>query len=88
MSDDQSTAPLARYNGELVKGPAWFEQAVAVAPEVAYVEAAGVRIRYLRWGQRNRPGLLLVHGNAAHAEWWSFIAPFLASDYNVAALDS
>lgn len=87
MSDDQSTAPLARYNGELVKGPAWFEQAVAVAPEIAYVDAAGARIRYLRWGQRNRPGLLLVHGNAAHAEWWSFIAPFLASDYNVAALD-
>ncbi len=87
MSADQSTAPLARYHGERVKGPAWFEQAVAVAPEVAYVEAAGARIRYLRWGQRNRPGLLLVHGNAAHAEWWSFIAPFLASDYNVAALD-
>ena len=87
MSADQNTGPLARYNGELVKGPAWFEQAVAVAPEVAYVDAAGARISYLRWGQRNRPGLLLVHGNAAHAEWWSFIAPFLASDYNVAALD-
>jgi pimeloyl-ACP methyl ester carboxylesterase len=30
---------------------------------------------------------LLVHGNAAHAYWWSFIAPFLARDYNVAVLD-
>ena len=34
-----------------------------------------------------RPGLLLVHGNAAHAYWWSFIAPLLARDYNVAAMD-
>ena len=33
------------------------------------------------------PGLLLVHGNAAHAHWWDFIAPFLARDYNVAAMD-
>lgn len=87
MAADQNTGPLARYNGEFVKGPAWFEQTVAATPEVAFVEAAGARIRYLRWGQRSRPGLLLVHGNAAHAEWWSFIAPFLASDYNVAALD-
>ncbi len=87
MAADQNTGPLARFNGEFVKGPAWFEQTVAVAPEIAHVSAAGARIRYLRWGQRSRPGLLLVHGNAAHAEWWSFIAPFLASDYNVAALD-
>ena len=44
-------------------------------------------IHYLRWGDRARPGLLLVHGNAAHAHWWDFIAPFLARDYNVAAMD-
>ena len=44
-------------------------------------------IHYLRWGDRARPGLLLVHGNAAHAYWWSFIAPYLARDYNVAAMD-
>ena len=47
----------------------------------------GARVHYLRWGDKARPGLLLVHGNAAHAYWWSFIAPFLARDYNVAAID-
>lgn len=87
MASDRNTGSLARYNGERVAGPAWFEQAVAVKPEAAWVDVAGASIRYLRWGDRSRPGLLLVHGNAAHAEWWSFIAPFLASDYNVAALD-
>ncbi len=87
MAADQNTGPLARFNGDRVPGAAWFEQAVAVAPEIAHVDAAGARIRYLRWGKRTNPGLLLVHGNAAHAEWWSFIAPFLASEYNVAALD-
>jgi pimeloyl-ACP methyl ester carboxylesterase len=87
MAADPTPGPLARYRGERVAGPAWFEQAVATAPEINRVDAAGARIRYLRWGDRKRPGLLLVHGNAAHAEWWSFIAPFLAGDYNVAALD-
>jgi pimeloyl-ACP methyl ester carboxylesterase len=87
MAADPTRGPLARFNGEPVAGPAWFEQAIAVKPEIAHVDAAGARIRYLRWGDRKRPGLLLVHGNAAHAEWWSFIAPFLSGDYNVAALD-
>ena len=87
MAADPTEGPLARFKGERAAGPAWFEQAVATAPEINWVDAAGARIRYLRWGDRKRPGLLLAHGNAAHAEWWSFIAPFLAGDYNVAALD-
>jgi pimeloyl-ACP methyl ester carboxylesterase len=79
--------PLAALNGELPAAPGWFDRTVASAPESAFVEATGARIHYLRWGERGRAGLLLVHGNAAHAYWWSFIAPFLARDYNVAAMD-
>ena len=30
---------------------------------------------------------MLVHGGAAHAHWWSFIAPLLTSQYHVVALD-
>jgi pimeloyl-ACP methyl ester carboxylesterase len=40
----------------------------------------------LAWGERGKPGLILVHGNSAHADWWSFIAPYLAQDYRVAAI--
>jgi pimeloyl-ACP methyl ester carboxylesterase len=29
---------------------------------------------------------MFLHGNGAHADWWSFIAPFFAADYRVAAL--
>lgn len=79
--------PLAPLDGAVPAGPAWFDRTVAVEPESAFVEVEGARIHYLRWGQRSRPGLLLVHGNAAHAYWWSFIAPFLALEYNVAAMD-
>ncbi len=79
--------PLAPFGGQPIRGPEWFEQAIATPCESAWTEAAGARIHYLRWGDRKRPGLLLVHGNGAHAYWWSYIAPFLARDYNVAAMD-
>lgn len=79
--------PLAPFEGRTPEAPQWFTDTVAQKPESHFVEVKGARIHYLRWGDRTRPGLLLVHGNAAHAYWWSFIAPFLARDYNVAAMD-
>lgn len=88
MSDTVARpGPLAQYMGERVVGPQWFEDAINVPCESATVHVAGIDTHYLRWGDRSRPGLLLVHGNGAHAYWWSFIAPFLAREYNVAALD-
>ncbi|HEY5346778.1 MAG TPA: alpha/beta hydrolase, partial [Rhizomicrobium sp.] len=82
-----SRGPLAGLDGTPPPAPQWFVDATATAPESAFVEVEGAAIHYLRWGDRTRPGILLVHGNAAHAYWWSFIGPFLARDYNVAAMD-
>lgn len=87
MNEAVATGPLARFLGEKVIGPDWFERAIGASAESNWVEVAGARIHYLRWGDRKNPGLLLVHGNGAHAYWWSFIAPFLARDYSVAAID-
>ena len=36
------------------------------------------KLEVLTWGEVGKPGLLFVHGNSAHADWWSFIAPFFA----------
>jgi pimeloyl-ACP methyl ester carboxylesterase len=79
--------PLAALDGAPPTAPQCFKDVLAIEPEGRFVEVSGARIHYLRWGDRARPGLLLVHGNAAHAHWWDFIAPFLARDYNVAAMD-
>ena len=46
----------------------------------------GTRLETLSWGERGKPGLLLVHGNSAHAEWWSPLAPYLAKDYRVTSM--
>jgi pimeloyl-ACP methyl ester carboxylesterase len=84
--DDKLKAPLARFHGRRPPAPAWFDAAVAQPPERRLVEVKGARIESLSWGTRGRPGLLFLHGNGAHADWWSFIAPFFAADFRVAAM--
>ena len=79
-------SPLAPFKGAVPPAPAWFTEALARAPERSFVPVAGAKIELLTWGERGKPGLIFVHGNSAHADWWSFIAPFFADDYRVAAL--
>ena len=69
-------------NAEL-STPKWFRDAIAAPYEDGATEVRGCQVHYLRWGTRGRPGLVLVHGGAAHAHWWSFIAPLLAAEYRV-----
>jgi len=79
-------APLAIFGGEEPPAPKWFHKALANAPERRFVTSNGTQIELLTWGEIGKPGLLLIHGGAAHADWWSFIAPFLAGDHRVAAM--
>ncbi len=67
--------------------PAWFTRALARTPEERTVDSDGCAIHYLAWGQLNRPGLVFVHGGAAHAHWWSHLVPLLADAYRVVAVD-
>lgn len=69
-----------------VSSPRWFACALAIEPERSFVIVDGAKIETLAWGPRGAPGLLLLPGNGAHADWWSFIAPFFAMDYRVVAL--
>ncbi len=77
---------LAHLEGKQPPRPAWFSQALAQEPEREWVDVDGAGVEMLTWGERGKPGLLFLHGNAAHADWWSFIAPYFAKDYRVAAL--
>ena len=83
---EEQPPPLAPYNGDKPPAPAWFDAALAQKPERSSFEVLGASIELLTWGEVGKPGLLLLHGNGAHADWWSFIAPLLADDYRVAAI--
>jgi pimeloyl-ACP methyl ester carboxylesterase len=65
--------------------PAWFDAALLDLPERSVVEVEGADIEVLAWGERGQPGLLLLHGFTAHADWWSFIAPLLRKGRRVVA---
>lgn len=76
---------LAPYKGAEPPAPDWFHDAIAQTAKEASVVVDGAKIAYRSWGDPARPGLLLVHGNGAHGQWFDFIAPFLAEDYHVVA---
>src|SRR5471030_51059 len=82
----QIASPLAPFAGAEPESPAWFKTALALAPQRSFTFVEGANIELLTWGEIGQPGLIFVHGNSAHADWWSFIAPFFADRYRVAAL--
>ncbi len=92
MADDQKPsnpndlAMLIPYRGAKPEAPEWFTRAVETPYETRFVDVAGAKIRYQLWGDLTKPGLLLVHGNGAHAHWYDFIAPYFTEDYCVVAM--
>lgn len=69
------------------QAPKWFGDALASPVESCTTEVEGCPIHYLRRGDRDKPGLILVHGGAAHARWWDFIAPYFADRFHVVCPD-
>jgi pimeloyl-ACP methyl ester carboxylesterase len=73
--------------GTDLDAPRWFRAALADAPEHAETTVDGCRVHLRCWGSPEQPGLVLVHGGAAHSGWWDHIAPFFATTHRVVALD-
>ena len=67
--------------------PNWFSAYLNQQPTVKHFKLEGTRISYRHWSNKNKPGLLFVHGHAAHASWWDFIAPAFTDSYDVVAID-
>ena len=67
--------------------PPWAQAALDAPNRDGFVDVEGSAIHYLAWGDTTLPPVVLIHGNAASAEWWRFIAPQLAGDYHVIAPD-
>jgi pimeloyl-ACP methyl ester carboxylesterase len=47
----------------------------------------GLKLHYLDYGTEGRPPMLCVHGGAAHAHWYDFVASGFTDRYHVRALD-
>jgi pimeloyl-ACP methyl ester carboxylesterase len=78
---------VAADGAAVASAPDWFAKALAVEPQPGSVVVDGATITYLSWGDSSPNGVVLVHGGGAHAHWWDHIAPLLAQDRRVVALD-
>lgn len=86
---DGSSRWLVDEPEETAPAPDWFTRALGDVPVSHRTTVDGCAIHYLKWKPKaaTKPGLLFIHGGGAHAQWWSFIAPFFATDRPVAAID-
>jgi pimeloyl-ACP methyl ester carboxylesterase len=73
----RASSCVARQPDPAACAPGWFSAALADAPDRRTVLVDGAEVEVLVWGSRGQPGLLLLHGFSAHADWWSFMAPLL-----------
>ena len=55
-------------------------------PNDCYVELRGLPFHYRDWGGDGRP-VLLLHGLASTCHIWDLVAPLLAEDFRIAAMD-
>lgn len=67
--------------------PGWFTEALAAPVTEGAATQDGVRIAYRMWGAPTGRGIVLLHGGGAHSRWWDHIAPMLAADRRVIAMD-
>ena len=67
--------------------PKWFLDALAKKPDIKTVRIKGSKISYNCWGEKNKPGLIFVHGGMAHADWWNFITPYFLKTHRVIAMN-
>ena len=67
--------------------PEWFRRAIEAPAEESALTVEGCRIAFRRWGEPDKPAVVLVHGGGAHSRWWDHIGPLLATEYCAVALD-
>jgi pimeloyl-ACP methyl ester carboxylesterase len=75
------------------ESPDWFKASINHPISSHYIDVHNCLIHYLIWESKSspvdkiKPGLLLIHGGGAHANWWRFIAPSFLETHKVAAID-
>ncbi len=69
--------------------PPWLQEALQRCEQAQdqWCGVSGAQAHYVRWGEAGKQGVLLIHGGAAHAHWWDFVAPFLSDSFDVSAID-
>ena len=58
-----------------------------VQPQDKTVNANGLNLHYLDWGNTGKPTVVLIHGLRGHAHSWDDVSASLCQDFHVLSLD-
>ena len=90
-----ATSPLKTIRKLYPNAPDWFYANIEYPYDDRYVNVSNCKVHYLFFQEQgnekenlNKPGLIFIHGNGAHAHWYTFLAPFFVKDYNVVAISN
>lgn len=56
-------------------------------PQSSYLKASAIRIHFLEWNPKGKSTVVLLHGLYDSAETWESVAPLIAKNYRVIAID-
>jgi pimeloyl-ACP methyl ester carboxylesterase len=84
VSNERSFTPQAVLADDSVE---WMDSMLAMPPKIFLVQKDSFKISVRKWGSPNNPPVVLVHGLAAHGGWWEPVAPWLAKNHYVQAID-
>jgi pimeloyl-ACP methyl ester carboxylesterase len=89
MTADLSASPEPGQAAGAPEGtaPAWFTSALSERPREYDLLIDAVPIHCRSWGDAGDREIVLVHGGAASSRWWDHIAPALADEGCVTAID-
>jgi len=62
-------------------------EARATDPTHEIVAVDGLRLHVCRYGSRQLPSLVLVHGGCAHLHWWDTFARSVSDTFHIVAMD-
>ncbi|ETX02938.1 MAG: hypothetical protein ETSY1_01885 [Candidatus Entotheonella factor] len=84
MTTAESVGGMNLFDAARAAGISFTSETV---PEDKYVEANGMRLHYLDWGNLDKPKMLLLHGGAQGAHSWDFFSLAMRDHLHIVALD-
>jgi pimeloyl-ACP methyl ester carboxylesterase len=67
--------------------PEWLTEPLSKPARQSATLVDGCPIAIYEWGSLGDRPIVLLHGGAGHARWWSHIGPYLADDHHVITFD-
>lgn len=84
MTTAEAHGGMSLFNAARAAGISFTSE---ILPQDKFVQANGIRLHYLDWGNPDKPKMLLLHGGAQSAHSWDFFSLAMRDHFHIVALD-